>query len=314
MPLWHRRKTINRFTKILLCLILIAGQAICLDAPVYSKSTQTENVVAIARTQARSEGLTTASNNQNQYRYINLSENPLIYDQLSDYGYPDLSGAEKGENSVPGTIVYANHFGGDEAIRLATDGVVIGTDSHKNYVSLKSGNILFTPDTAMIIGTPEAKISIGAGATVFIMQSADSLVLYYLRQSQRKPNQLSILADKHKLIMQAGHMLVLTRQNTNDFEQLTANCHHVRYANTKMLDWPNESVKAFVADFSIVSALAIIKPLNRLLVSNNKQDRLALQQLVKDSAILGDLPSKPAQSAPIPARRPNFKVAADMDQ
>ncbi|MEI9914202.1 MAG: hypothetical protein WDN66_04495 [Candidatus Saccharibacteria bacterium] len=36
-------------------------------------------------------------------------------------------------NFIPGTIIYSGSFGGDEANRLAKDGVFIGEDSKSNY-------------------------------------------------------------------------------------------------------------------------------------------------------------------------------------
>lgn len=297
--------------------MLVAGQPPALIASANPKSVQTKNIMSMVRPQIRTETFTSRSSNKPQYRYINLSENPLIYEQLNDFGYADTLAAEKEDSLIPGIVIYADHFGSDEVNRLAKDGVVIGPDSYKNYMSLKSGNFLFTPDKPMVIGSRQGNISIGAGATVFIMQTTDSLVLYYLRQGETKVKQVSVAVNKHKLTMEPGYMLVLTKQNTNNFDKLEADCHQICHHNAKRFDWQDEPVKAFIANFSIVSALATIEPLNRLLVSNNKQDRLALQRLVKDSAILGDLPtihSQQPQPVANTTHRTNVKVAADMDQ
>lgn len=95
---------------------------------------------------------------------------------------------------------------------------MIGSDSEDNYISLNQGNILLSPDKDTLVGTSEGKISIVHGATVFVMQSADGLVVYNVAQT--KPQQVTVAttANQEGIVLEAGVMLVLTKQNACDFE------------------------------------------------------------------------------------------------
>jgi hypothetical protein len=196
-----------------------------------------------------------------------------------------LAGTEK--ILVPGTEIDACQFGGDEANRLAREGILINSNSSSNYIDLEAGNILLAPEKDIIVGTHLGKISILSGATVFISQCGDDIMFYDLLQT--KPKQVSVtVANKQKINLEPGRMLVLTKQNTDDFEKLEMNCHCVAYQNAKPIDLHNTMIKAFAADFSIASALVTIEPLKELTISCNKQDKLTVDRLVKGAVILGD--------------------------
>ena len=189
---------------------------------------------------------------------------------------------------IPGTIIYASKIGGDEAHRLAKEGVFIDASSKNNYIDLANGNILLNPEKDTIVGTSAGNIYIGAQAIVFIIKCGNELILYDLFQA--KPKQVAVILGTHKMVMSPGHMILLTRQNTDDFEKLEFNCHGIAYCNAHLLNsYPNNGEeKAFVADFSIASALVVVQPLKQLMASNNKQDNLVLGKLVKSAAIRGD--------------------------
>ncbi len=182
----------------------------------------------------------------------------------------------------------AYNYGIDEAYRLAKEGVLIGSDSDDNYISLKQGNILLSPDKDIFVGTSEGNISIGAGATVFVMQSVDGLVVYNI--SQTNPQQVTVTnkANNQNTVLGASRLLVLTKQNAQSFEKLNLNCHAVDYSKAQPLDLHDNTVKAFLANFSVASALMTIEPLKRLTVSHNKRDRLALEKLAKNAMLSSD--------------------------
>ena len=208
---------------------------------------------------------------------------------------------------VPGVAIYAHNFGYDEANRLAKDGVLIGTDSVGNYIDLQSGNILLSPEKDIIVNTHAGKIYIESGATVFISELGNNVVIYDLHQTQ--PKQVSIMLNKHKLVMEPGRMLVVTAQNIDDFEQLEVNCHCVTYRNAKPVNMNVNGVKAFLAEFSIASALVTIQPLQRLTVSSHKQDQIALERILKGAVILGDF----AMSTEQPTTASSSATAAHAD-
>jgi len=156
-------------------------------------------------------------------------------------------------------------------------------------LNLTSGNILVCPEKDIFICTEEGIISIASGATIFIMKSGMDTVIYDLYQARQ--NQVSIVVNRHKLMMESGCMLVLTRQKTKNFEALDVNCHSIKYCKAREinLDTTNtkeNTVNAFAANFSIFSALGRIQPLKQLLDSKDRRDQLLLQKLLKSAAML----------------------------
>ncbi len=214
---------------------------------------------------------------------------------------------EQQNHVMPGIAIYAHTFGGDEANRLAKDGVLIGGNSVGNYIDLQSGNILLTPEENIVVGTYKGKVSIAAGANVFISASDNDVVIYDLLQT--KPNQVSITINKHKLVMEPGRMLVVTAQDINDFEKLDMNCHCVAYRNATSFDINSKAVKVFMADFSIASALTTVQPLQRLTVSNHPEDKLAVEKLVKAAVVLGEFATSTAPTTQVANHGDSVQVA-----
>ena len=159
-----------------------------------------------------------------------------------------------------------------------------GFVTQTNYFNLDSGNILISPERDLIIGTEEGLVSIGSGATIFVMESRTDMIIYDLYQT--KPKQVSVTINNHKLVMEPGCMLVITKEKTRSFEELNANCHSIRYRKAQEIDLQESAVSAFVANFSIFSALVRIQPLKQLVDSKDKRDQLLLQKLLKSAAML----------------------------
>ena len=192
---------------------------------------------------------------------------------------------------IEGAAIFAYHFGLDEVTRLANDGIVIGDKSGRQLISLEKGNILLSPEENVVVDTQEAKVSIESGASIFIMKSDNGVIIYDL--CQIKPQQVIVRVGKQKLVMTPGKVLVLTKENTLDFAQLKVNCHAVEYHDAQEINLHNNETKAFVASFSILSALVMIEPLKRLAVSNYKQDKMALERILNGAGagLMGSLSS-----------------------
>jgi hypothetical protein len=131
------------------------------------------------------------------------------------------------------------------------------------------------------------------------MESGDDVALYDLLQT--RPKQVSVtvtvIINKQKIIMEPGRMLVLTKKDTPDFSKLEINCCAVNHTNVQQIDLHSNEVNAYIANFSIVSALQTVEPLKRLAISTYKQDKVALAKQVKNATILEDLGATPAVSA-----------------
>jgi hypothetical protein len=162
----------------------------------------------------------------------------------------------------------------------------LSTARTSNYFSLEKGNLLLSPETNICVGVHEATICIAAGAALFVMESGQDIVVYDLYQKKQK--QVSIVIGSNKIFMEPGRMVVLTKQNTDSFENLEANCHSISYRRPQQVNLHNSDMTAFVADFSILSALANVKPLKRLAISEDRRDKLVLERILRGALILAN--------------------------
>jgi len=243
----------NRALKTILGIILIAGQAYCIPA-------HADNAVGAKN----AEMLMTNEISLEQDTHEFVAKNHI----------------------VPGVAIYAENFGLDEVNRLAKDGVVIGKNCADRYIDLVSGNVLLIPDKDIVVGTNKGKVSIANGATVFVSASKHTLVIYDLMQT--KPKEVSVSIGKQIVVIEPGRMLTITDKNIRTFEKLDIDCHCVTYRNAIPVNLSNASFKAFMAEFSIAYALISIQPLQRLTVSENEQDKLTLQKMLKGAIVLGE--------------------------
>ena len=193
--------------------------------------------------------------------------------------------ANEEDKLIPGTTLSAFNFGSDEVVRLQRDGVSVSNESRANALMLKSGNILTSPDRDILIVTNNSRISVKAGATVFIMTSGENVVVYDLGQT--KPQQVYVDVNKQRMMMEPGRMLAITNQNVQQLQNLPVNCHAVAYSQPQTVD-VNDKVKVFAANFSVASAFSTIRPLKGLTTSPYKQDQITLARLWKNSQIEGD--------------------------
>jgi hypothetical protein len=167
----------------------------------------------------------------------------------------------------------------------------------RNYLNIDKGNVLVAAHRKVVVGTHEGNIHISPGAVVFVMVSGADVVIYDVRQG--RPNQVQVVINNHKITMHPGHMLVLTRQCTSNFERLNVDCHYVAYRGVREVSLQEKDIKAFLAEFSIPSAFLSVQPLNQLIASNDHQDKALFNRIVKGAAILGDFTGtvQPAQLA-----------------
>ncbi len=248
---------------LLLCLMLVAGQAFHMTASANPKLTLSDNLLALAQPIA-----------------VGIPKCPIAIEQQDGL-------TEKESQYVKGVKTYAHTFGNYEINCPANNGIIIGPESGNGFIDLRNGNILLSAELNMIISTHEGKIHIGSGTTAFVCEYGNNVVVYDLVQS--KPNRMFVVVGQNRLTMEPGQMLVLTRENINNFEKLEVTCRTVAYRNARLLNFGNGAVNVFIANFSIPSALVIIQPLKLLVISKNKEDKLLLDKLLKSAALVGDL-------------------------
>lgn len=166
----------------------------------------------------------------------------------------------------------------------------IGTAANNKEMAaldIEKGNVVLSPDKDIRVGIDSANIYLKAGATIFVMKSAQNTIIYDLYQTNSK--QVIVFINKGAFSMQPGQMLVLSKQNANNFESLENTCHLIDYRKAAELPLNESEIKGFSAQFSILSAIRKIEPLQRLLASNDKTDRVFLSKILKMAATLENI-------------------------
>jgi len=207
------------------------------------------------------------------------------FDQMPEE--PNKTEYQLAEGDIEGTVALGGTFTQTEVDNLANAGIVAQANAAaSNYLNLDKGNILFSPSHNIVVGTHEGDVYIASGATVFVMETGHDVAIYDFDQS--KPGQVSVICGKKKLNLWPGRMIVLTKQDVTDFEEVEGPFKRVGYRRASEMD-VDESTKAFSANFSPASALDRIIPLRDMMTSKDRQEQKTMNKILLSAAILIDL-------------------------
>jgi len=258
-------------------------------------------------------GTPTTTPNLLNYSRTAVDDTPFHrFPYIDKYDYPPSIFQLAARNNlafIPGTKVYGSSFAGANLNKLIKDGLVIASNTGNNYLNIDRGNVLLSPDKDIIVGTHEGNVYVSRGAIIFLMESGHDVVIYDFSQNNSK--QVSIIINKHKVFLEPGMMAVLTRQNVKQFEDIDADCHYVSYRNARLLNLAEKEIKVFMAKFSTSSAVLNVEPLQELLASSAKEDKIVLNQIAKSAVIMGGFSTEfePSTATQLAAQQQNNEPA-----
>jgi len=233
---------------------------------------------------------TTATDTTQVMQYSNLDQTPQ--ESGTAYQSEEGSGSENGNGDVSilrGARTFASTFDTATINDLTSQGVQIANIGiGTNNIMLLQGTVVFSPSNNIFVGTAEGIVNIGGGANVLMIASGTDVAVYDLNQSS--PGQVTVIIGNKKIPLDPGLMVVLTQQNTDDFEQVKGPSRRIGYRRMTELSI-NKTTRAFTGDFSIPSAMNVAEPLQRMMKSTEKMDQLAIQKILKTSTVLSDLTS-----------------------
>ena len=189
-------------------------------------------------------------------------------------------------NTIEGSVTHRSDFTPAEVARLNSEGIVTSGETAANNFGLVEGNLVFAPDHDITVYFGEGKLFIPADSVVFVMKTNDSVAIYDLHQ--RGQGAVSVVSNKKLIQLDPGRLLVLTKQPGRDFDRVGGQFRIVGYRNPRQQDLSDE-LRAFAMDFSLPSALTNVLPLKQMLDSGNRLDQIAIQRVLKNSALLGEL-------------------------
>lgn len=145
------------------------------------------------------------------------------------------------------------------------DGQVITGDSNTSKRSLKDSNLLLAPNATLQVETAEALITVEKGSLAFIVQTGDTTCVYNLFDEHFGDVNLQIGNETLKLGL--GQQILLTRNREADFAALNP-LNHIAVRRIKEATCEN-GLRAYSADFSMLTAIGHIQPLRQLIKDNN---------------------------------------------
>jgi hypothetical protein len=99
---------------------------------------------------------------------------------------------------------------------------------------------------------------------------------------------MKVVTGNKLVTLDPGRLLVLTQQETRDFERVVGRCRCIGYRNAEEEDI-NGSIRAFGMDFSIPSIVSNVIPLKQMLNATSGPDKAAMDKILKNSALLMEL-------------------------
>jgi hypothetical protein len=187
---------------------------------------------------------------------------------------------------IGGSRTYASNFDQTEIQRLSGEQISASQYSEGANLSIDQGNVLFAPDKAITVKTQSGLVNIPANAIVFIMANGPDVAVYDLHQT--KQNAVQIVSEKKLITLEPGRLVVLTNQASRDFERIVSPSRNIGYRNPKEEDL-SESIKVFAMDYSIPSLVANVAPLRKMLEEQTGADKIAMDKILKNSALLMEL-------------------------
>jgi hypothetical protein len=187
---------------------------------------------------------------------------------------------------IEGSRTYASNFEPSEQSRLANEKITIAENTGGSHFNLDDGNVLFAPDKAITVQTQSGIVHIPGGAIAFVMASGSDVAVYDLHQTSQEA--MKVVTGNKLVTLDPGRLLVLTQQETRDFERVVGRCRCIGYRNAEEEDI-NGSIRAFGMDFSIPSIVSNVIPLKQMLNATSGPDKAAMDKILKNSALLMEL-------------------------
>lgn len=172
-----------------------------------------------------------------------------------------------------------------DAGRLTGQAVQITQHGDSNYFKLSKGNVLFKPVQDIVVGTQEGDVHIPAGSAVFIIETGHDVAIYDLHDS--RSGSIKIVSGKRLITLAPGRQVVLTKRLDEDFEKINPG-NRIGYRKPKSV-LVGEGIKAYVTDFSIPSAVAVVQPLRTMLKSETARDRKLVDKVLTNAVILSQM-------------------------
>jgi hypothetical protein len=164
----------------------------------------------------------------------------------------------------------------------AKAGSAVSTIKHSELVTLNSGSALFVPSKNMTVVTPKGSVKLGANSVAFVSVDENQLSVYDINDQHK--GSVVVAAGGRDMSLSPGRHLIVTTDRAATF----ADANPIESIMHRSVTTHNLGAgkRAFSTEFSIPSAVQIVKPLSAMMLSENAAAKKVAQNVIKTSAVM----------------------------
>ena len=158
----------------------------------------------------------------------------------------------------------------------------VSTIQHSDLVTLNNGTALFVPSKNMTVVTPKGNVKLGANSVAFISVDEKQLSVYDINDQHK--GSVIVAAGGRDMSLSPGRHLTVTNDKSQSFADANP-IESIMHRSVTRHELSNGQ-RAFSTEFSIPSAVQIVKPLSAMMHSDNSAAKKVAQNVIKTSAVM----------------------------
>ncbi|MDZ4832701.1 MAG: hypothetical protein SGJ27_02755 [Candidatus Melainabacteria bacterium] len=164
----------------------------------------------------------------------------------------------------------------------AGSGNAVSTMKHSECVTMDNGSALFVPSKNMTIVTPKGSVKLAANSVAFVSVDGNQLSVYDINDNHK--SSVVVSTGGRDLALSPGRHLVVTHDKASNFAEVNPieSIMHRSVAKHEL----GAGKRAFVSEFSIPSAVSVVKPLKAMLASSDAEAKKVAARILKTSAVV----------------------------
>ncbi len=153
---------------------------------------------------------------------------------------------------------------------------------HSDCVTLNNGSALFVPSKDMTVVTPKGSVKLAANSVAFVNANSNQLSVYDISDSHKAS--VVVSTGGRELTLSPGRHLVVTHDKASNFADVNP-IESIMHRAVKGHEL-GAGKRAFVSEFSIPSAVNVVRPLKAMLNSNDVNAKKVAARILKTSAVV----------------------------
>ncbi|MBX9720417.1 MAG: hypothetical protein K2X81_03385, partial [Candidatus Obscuribacterales bacterium] len=207
-------------------------------------------------------------------------------DDIPDIGETNERARLVGEDKLINGAIVRRYIGNTDQLKQFNQfGLITDHSRRDTNFDIAKGNVLFLPEKPLQVGFQNGKLELSPGAAVFVIDKGDDLAILDFHDTGS--GSVRVVAGNRLMKLSPGKLLVLTKTDSKNFKDVHP-IPKVGFRNPKEHEL-GDGIKAFVADFSIPSAMISVAPLRNFMKNATGADKQMINKILKDSAIIGDI-------------------------